>query len=323
MSLAVSGRMRMSEVFRLVTLAVLIAACSEPSRTAGHRPVVWDTVFRLGGSVEDSLLLIPRLMTAGSSGLYVYDYGSHSLKAFDLNGRFRWAYGRSGSGPGEFRNPIDLRTTEEGTIWVLDGGLGRIAVVDSSAVERESIALRHPALPQRLAILDSVVLVLLLEPGDNFFGILDGGHVRDVRPFPTDTIGSVDPYLRIVTAATHGEYWTAAYVFGNRFYAYRNTNLMCAGTLRHGSPFLPNQRAKGDEREVAAGTVMSDSSIWMLAIDPRDRDLRYLDEYSLTTCEYRGSLPLPVRARTIAYHDGVFFVEHARVAPEILALRPR
>ena len=49
----------------------------------------WDTVFIVGGSLSDTLLLRPRILAAGREGPVVFDYGDHAVNGFDTAGRPR------------------------------------------------------------------------------------------------------------------------------------------------------------------------------------------------------------------------------------------
>lgn len=313
-------------------LGVLFAICASTACAGETRdssiprqPVsaAWDTVFFIGGSVSDSILQLPRLLAVDRTGLYVYDYGSSTVKAFDRDGQLQWAAGRAGSGPGEFRNAVDIGTAPDGSVWVLDGGNGRVAVLDSLGNQRESFPITHASLPQRLVLLDTVTLALLLEPGDHFFGTFSAGAVKNVEAFPVDTLPSVDPYLRIVVSGTNGSEWAAATVFDGRLFVYNGRTLICAGILRQAILVQPGQRASGQEMEIASAIAVGANDVWVLGIDRHDRDLRYLDEYDLHTCTYRRSLQLPVRGRKVAYYDSIFYVEFEEPAPAIVGLRPR
>lgn len=66
----------------------------EPERERSVEPVRWDTVFTIGGEVEDTLLSRPRLIAAGGGMLYAYDLYDGRLLAFDAAGDLRWSYGR-------------------------------------------------------------------------------------------------------------------------------------------------------------------------------------------------------------------------------------
>lgn len=92
----------------------------------------WDTIFHIGGSLEDTLLLKPRIFESGNEHLYVYDYFDDRLRAFDRSGELTWTFGRSGEGPGEFSNAFDVEVGPRGDIWVVDAGASRITVVSSS-----------------------------------------------------------------------------------------------------------------------------------------------------------------------------------------------
>ncbi len=131
-------------VFPLVFLALAVTGCTQ--REAGTRetraevPVIesararervhavtrWDTVFAAGGAADDTTLQLPRLIAAGVSSVYAYDYGDNSVKAFDKRGRLRWSFGRRGEGPGEFLNPFDIEVGPDGVVWILDVVAGRV-----------------------------------------------------------------------------------------------------------------------------------------------------------------------------------------------------
>jgi hypothetical protein len=99
--------------------------------------------------------------------------------------------------------------------------------------------------------------------------------------------------------------------------------LVCTGLLREGRAFGPDERATGNESEIAAGVIVGEDALWVLGIPRADRNARFLDEYDLRSCDYRISHRLPVRARTVAYHAGTFYVQHEEPTPEILGLRLR
>jgi hypothetical protein len=124
--LVVAGRMTCARfVAAAAVLIVVTAACarSQPDEEQ-TRPAIraqaqpggsrlfeasrWDTAYVIGGQLQDTTLLLPRLIAAGDGSVYVYDVGRHELVAFDVSGAQRWRFGREGAGPGEFRNPIDV-----------------------------------------------------------------------------------------------------------------------------------------------------------------------------------------------------------------------
>jgi len=50
------------------------------------------------------------------------------VQVFDSEGTFLRAWGRPGSAPGEFENPIGLQIGPAGDIWVVDSGNERVQV---------------------------------------------------------------------------------------------------------------------------------------------------------------------------------------------------
>ena len=59
-------------------------AAAIPAERVGARQVqtaAWDTVFVIGGGVQDTLLLIPRLLAARGGQLYAFDYGDSRIGA--------------------------------------------------------------------------------------------------------------------------------------------------------------------------------------------------------------------------------------------------
>lgn len=71
----------------------------------------FDTLWHRGGVVDDSLLLFPHSMAVDDSIVYVFDRGATRIVAFAVeSGEVRWAFGRRGGGPGEFKVPEESET---------------------------------------------------------------------------------------------------------------------------------------------------------------------------------------------------------------------
>jgi len=89
-------------------------------------------------SDEESLLSDPRQIVIGSNGDYfVADNGNYRIAVFDSIGRYKFSFGRRGSGPGEYMSGLsiiecrgnEIQTFDQQlqrlTIWNLDGVLLR------------------------------------------------------------------------------------------------------------------------------------------------------------------------------------------------------
>ena len=72
------------------------------------KPVCVLTFFHLG-------LAVDRL-----SRIFVADTGNHRIQVFDETGRFLFAFGRKGTGPGEFNEPCDVTISRTGHVIVAD-----------------------------------------------------------------------------------------------------------------------------------------------------------------------------------------------------------
>lgn len=66
-----------------------------------------------------------------NQGIFVSDgYGNNRVVRFDANGKYLGAFGREGSGPGEFRLPHALAFDQHGRLYVADRSNARIQVFD-------------------------------------------------------------------------------------------------------------------------------------------------------------------------------------------------
>ncbi|MBI5015715.1 MAG: 6-bladed beta-propeller [Deltaproteobacteria bacterium] len=60
--------------------------------------------------------------------LYVPEQGSHRVDVFDLDGKFKFLFGKQGNGPGEFLKPEAAKFNSKGMLYVVDLGNHRIQV---------------------------------------------------------------------------------------------------------------------------------------------------------------------------------------------------
>lgn len=284
-----------------------------------YQRVAWDTTFVAGGTLQDSALLLPRLMTAGDGRLYVYDYGDQRLKAFDGGGNLLWQYGHRGEGPGEFRNPLDLEVSPASDVWVFDGGTGRITVLSPSGgvlrMMSPGIAIRD-VLPLR-----GKTIVSPVAPGEQYWLELDSlGQPVSSGRYPLPELNDAAPLVRQTysTVGRDGRTWATIFPFGNVFLVHKDTALACHGTLIEGAPF-PDQ-AGPDMPIWAAAAALADSSLFVLARGTSDDALQILDEYSLVDCAYRRTLRLPRKVRALATDGRLFYISYEDPAPTILGI---
>lgn len=95
------------------------------------------TIGELDGNDNQIFGQIRSIQVDSSGNIYVLDDQSLNVRWFDREGKHRGTAGRSGGGPGEFKEPIALGLDEAGRVQVLDVALRRIstfAATDSGLV---------------------------------------------------------------------------------------------------------------------------------------------------------------------------------------------
>jgi len=289
------------------------------------REAAWDTVFQLGGSPQDTVLLQPEPLTARNGRVYVFDYGDRALKAFDMAGTPVWRLGRRGEGPGEFVQPVDVEVGPEGNVWVVDPGAGRIAIVSSKG-EWVGVRLLGDELTRDVLPLEDGTYILVSHaPGDRMFSIYDREGTRvGERSVPDPDIAraywSARATMSTLSSVNHAS-WVAPFWMGDLFLLYDGTALRCRGDLIEGGPFPREAYRELPPVWVVAG-VMDEERVYLLPKGETDLALRMVDVYDAHDCDYRESITLPGEFRTLALTDDVFVLPvRDALYPTILGLR--
>lgn len=106
-------------------------------------------------SGENQILYEPRNIEVDANGnIYIYDFGTKTVKKYSNKGRFLKEYIRGeGKGPGETLNPTDYDVTNDQHVWVCDMHNSRITEFDPEGNITNTI---HPeTLPLRLAVFNT------------------------------------------------------------------------------------------------------------------------------------------------------------------------
>ncbi|MGQ0560550.1 MAG: 6-bladed beta-propeller [Gemmatimonadota bacterium] len=298
-----------------------------PAPAAAQRtftPVVWDTVFTVSGQIQDTLLLIPRLLRGSHDRLYVYDYGDSQLKAFDSSGSLLWRIGRQGVGPGEFRNPVDAEVAPDGTIWLLDGGAGRLTTVSPQGDFRSVVPLRGRTARDVIPLEDEVLLTPISPENAAWMSLSSSGELVAQGPYPlAEQRNAFFPRRQtIATNAQNGKTWAAVYFFGKTLVVYDGRELRCHGTLVEGQT-LPTEPPtdSADPTIWAAGIFFDDNRVMVLARGTTDGALRMLDEYSSSDCKYVRSVRLPLKVVAAAKTGDTYAFAYLDPAPGVIGLK--
>jgi 6-bladed beta-propeller protein len=114
----------------MLTASVMVAGAAPVALVAqgrGASPTV-TPVLEIGGEDVPESYTFNRItgIDVGPDGaIYVLDGGDRMVKVYDAAGRFLRRVGRDGSGPGEFREPVDIRV--DSVVRVAEGGLQRVS----------------------------------------------------------------------------------------------------------------------------------------------------------------------------------------------------
>ena len=297
----------------LVFLSNSLPLFTQPA-TGARRflPIEWKKVVVLEGAL-DSDLLRPALMVARDSTVYLYDYGDRAVKAFGMDGRLRWRFGREGSGPGEFQNPTHLQLDQSGLLWLADPAASRVTVISgtgrlvrtvSTAIMTESV------LPLGAGRFVGTAFVGD-RPRFERFDSLGRAQGRIKHPTWMDTVPSLVSELR-VTATPDDK----RIVFAS-FYSGRLMQLAAGDSVikdirsieTHSFPkkisYSPRKgmtvnRISPEARPTIRSITADDEFAYALILGSHEERGRIIDLYRLRDGTYAGSWLLPERVHEIS-----------------------
>lgn len=297
----------------------------------------WDTLWVLGGALQDSILPFPSRLAAGGGRVYVFDAATARLLAVSAtDGSVAWTAGGKGSGPGEFKQVRDVELDAEGRPILLDVGNGRITTLDrGGAVQREA-RLRNVGYADQFAPLSDGRAVLLTEHPDSALAVVDAtGAIVHRIVLPWAEFAQLHPLVRQGMLASGGnDRWAFGFGLGDGWFGF-------AGTAPDGGRRAYVERAefprvvqKREGNSVTAelasytpcsacGMAIGGTELYVLFGGRTDQRGAVLDRYDLILGTYRESLLLPAKAREAAVVDGIVFILVDDPFPALVALRPR
>ena len=98
----------------------------------------WQIVRTIGRETD---MFAQPIITAATSNRFVVVDGD-AMRSFLITGEQEWQFGRTGSGPGEFRQILSLAMDTLGNTLVYDGGLERLTIIDRAGKLRRVIPLK-------------------------------------------------------------------------------------------------------------------------------------------------------------------------------------
>jgi hypothetical protein len=199
------------------------AAAPTERRVASAR---WDTLWSVGGGVQDSILLQPSRIAASGGRVYVFDHAAARVLAFSASdGSVAWMSGRKGSGPGEFKMVRDLEIGPGARPMLLDVGNGRITTLDATGAVYRQSRLGSVGYVDQFAPLADGRAVLLTEHPDSAIAIADtsGGIVQRLR-LPWKEFADLHPLVRQGNLASGADgRWAFGFALGDGWFGFSGT----------------------------------------------------------------------------------------------------
>lgn len=178
-------------------------------------PAELDSLWSIGGTAADTLLLNPSRLSAGAEGVTLWDGGRNAVIRISAQGEALWTFGRQGGGPGEFRTVRGIAQLPGGGVAVVDNVNERLTLVDRDGRLAGETNLSGMA-PESVASLDDGSLVMLTRLAEPAFLVADvNGAVVDSVDFASR------PYLDLSLMARQGRVvgtgsgWVFGFTAGN------------------------------------------------------------------------------------------------------------
>lgn len=335
-------------LLRLLASLVLLPGCSSgdagpilPWQAEAPGPearqvhtMEWDTLWSVGGALEDSVMPSPGYLETSDSMLAVLDFVSNRVVAFDHDGTLLWTYGDPGEGPRELISARDMAFTGPREISVLDPGNEKIVELDRNGEVARIVSLAEVGHHvEQFVPLDSKYLLLSAATDSSIFLLNRDGSVEGRWPWPWPQLEKLHIIVRQGFTAADGDRWVFALLRANGWFAFRDTVPLTAGRSFVEHLPLPevvtekvgNRRITRTRRSAcsACAVTMEDSLVYVLFGGTGSRAQRVVDVFRWDTGNYEHSYHLPYRAVGIAVSDNRLYVMSANPYPQLQALRPR
>jgi hypothetical protein len=176
--------------FLLSALIVLFAAeasgqvarsqtSGKPSRKMASG--AWRIVSTIG--LDTDLFAHPIALASSGNRFVVVD--EDAIHSFTTTGKQEWRFGRTGSGPGEFRQILSVAMDSSGNTLVYDDALARLSIIDAAGRLRRETQLT--ARTDRAVFSNGARYLLLNTASDTLSRVVDSsGVVGPIHALPVD-----------------------------------------------------------------------------------------------------------------------------------------
>lgn len=286
-------------------------------------------VLTVGGdSDQDTTLIDPYLMASDSAGVFLFESDGRILR-YDTTGTRLWVKGRSGGGPGEYRNPRDMKFGPDRGLWLVDPDQGRVTVLDPGNGRVRSM------IPMKVAYSNTItplrtgfVLYPSFMPDDiYYFGAKGDTAGADSIQWSGRAIEWMSRQIRSAVDPVSSR-WVIGFIYGNGWFAYDTTR---QGTTRRfyiePTRFPPVIKQSFPDGAIGTKLVRSPASaldlelrgdtVFVLFGGAGADERRKIDLYSFETGNYLESFTLPWQAEEIGLCGRYLAVYTSRPVPKL------
>src|SRR5690606_20325968 len=304
--------------------------------------VAWDTVARLAVAPDDTLLFTADAVAADSSGIWVLDRIGRQVVRFGWDAELRAYAGRPGAGPGELMAPQVIDASDDGRLWVLDSGAGRVSAFEPDGTLASIVPLSMlESMPHSFGVSRDGSTFLMVFLSDALEPVILHHEERRVERGPPillpDAAGVGGLRLQGTIARARGaDDWVYALTLGDGMFRMRGheligeriwfpepvpfSRLVESVSISGNTSTLTRQLT---EPTFAAREVSVTGGWILVRFHGRTEDAgRILDRYDLSTGAYIDSALLPRSASIGAWEDRLALVSNDP-SPEVLVLRRR
>lgn len=327
---------------------VALAGCADAGAYAADRDrpngpqrsvrsdVDWTIGVRIGGSPEDSVLLMPTRPTVGDAGIFLADFATKRVIHFNHQGEVVWTFGQDGAGPDEFREPRDVRLDAHGNVWVLDTGNARVTVLRPDGTVKRRIPVDIGDAPIAIIPLEDGTAILTGRRPDRTFVRIDHeGRAVDEAAFPWDGFNRMSGLSTQYRAVHDPErsVWGTTFNVGDGFFLFDQLEWTgVRGWFVEEVRFpIPEVTQSGNETitrfaqrpiSSAVSATLSPQRLYVLFGGRSEDRFRIVDGYDLATGRYVHTYRLPERVIHLAWHDGGFYALFNNPYPELIYWKP-
>lgn len=297
-----------------------------------------DSLWSLGGTAADTLLLNPYWLSAGAEGVTLWDGGRNAVVRISAEGEVLWTFGRQGEGPGEFRTVRGIAQLPGGGAAVVDNVNERLTIIDGDGRLAVETNLSGMA-PESVASLYDGSLVVLTRLAEPAFLVSDeNGAVVDSVDFPSRPYRDLPLMARQGRVVGAGPGWVFGFTAGNGWWR------MGGDRDAEGFPYAEHADFPGIETSVGRATIdgrtvttrrtrTTESVLAAMNFGARGDTLfvhyygesnvrgYLLDLFSLADGSYVGSVLLPAWARALAIGPDAVYTLAADPFPVLTAFR--